>query len=145
MTDYFTQLLEKKCKDEGCMILYSEWLREKEMAIRILSNVSNMSSHFSIHDHTHSEAILKHIMNFLGKDVLEEKFTATDLWMLLFAAYFHDIGMVIRNADIEKIFSDPDEKKSFVSMVMEIRRDQSSPLFENAQIFEKELEKGEFF
>lgn len=144
MTDYFTQLLEKKCKDEGCMILYSEWLREKEMAIRILSNVSNMSSHFSIHDHTHSEAILKHIMNFLGKDVLEEKFTATDLWMLLFAAYFHDIGMVIRNADIEKIFSDPDEKKSFVSMVMEIRRDQSSPLFENAQIFEKELEKGEF-
>ena len=95
MTDYFTQLLEKKCKDEDCMILYSEWLREKEMAIRILSNVSNMSSHFSIHDHTHSEAILKHIKGFLGKKVVEKEFTATDLWMLLFAAYYHDIGMVV--------------------------------------------------
>jgi len=118
MTDYFTQLLEQKCKDEDCMILYSEWIREKEMAIRILSNVSNMSSHFSIHDHTHSEAILKYIKSFLGNKVLEEKFTATDLWMLLFAAYYHDIGMVIRNADIEKIFSDPNEKTDFVSMVM---------------------------
>lgn len=144
MSDYFTQLLEKKCKDEDCMILYSEWLREKEMAIRILSNVSNMSSHFSIHDHTHSEAILKYIKSFLGNKVLEKQFTATDLWMLLFAAYYHDIGMVVKNADIEKIFTDEDEKKKFNSMVKEIRHDQSSPLHENAQIFEKELEKGKF-
>lgn len=142
MTDYYTQLLERKCEDEDCMILYSEWLREKEMAIRILSNVSNMSSHFSIHDHTHSEAILKYIMNFLGKEVLEKQFTATDLWMLLFAAYYHDVGMVIKNADIEKLFSE--EKEKFISMVKEIRHDKSSPLYENAQIFEEELEEGKF-
>ena len=142
MNDYFTALLEKKCQEENCMILYSEWLREKEMAIRILSNVSNMSSHFSIHDHTHSEAILKYIKSFLGREVLEKKFTATDLWMLLFAAYYHDIGMVVKNADIEKIFTDKDENRKFITKVKEIRNDQSSPLHENAQIFEKEIEKG---
>lgn len=138
MNDYFTQLLEKKCEDEDCMILYSEWLREKEMAIRILSNVSNMSSHFSIHDHTHSEAILKYVKSFLGKKVLEEKFTATDLWMLLFAAYYHDIGMVVRNADIEKIFTDEDERKEFFSMVKDLRRNPATTLHENAEMFEKE-------
>lgn len=138
MDDYFTRLLYIKCKAEDCMILYSEWLREKEMAIRILSNVSNMSSHFSIHDHTHSEAILKYIKSFLGKKVLEEHFTATDLWMLLFAAYYHDIGMVVRNADIEKIFNDEDERKEFFSMVKDLRRNPASTLHENAEMFEKE-------
>lgn len=138
MTDYFTQLLEKKCKHENCMILYSEWLREKEMAIRILSNVSNMSSHFSIHDHTHSEAILKYIKSFLGREVLEKQFTATDLWMLLFAAYYHDIGMVVRNADIERIFTDQDEMNKFVDMVVEAQKNKSAALHENANIIKKE-------
>lgn len=141
MTDYFTQLLEKKCKDEDCMILYSEWLREKEMAIRILSNVSNMSSHFSIHDHTHSEAILKHIKGFLGKKVLEKEFTATDLWMLLFAAYYHDIGMVVRNADVERIFTDQDEMNKFINLVDELQKNKSAALHEQANIIEKEKNK----
>lgn len=140
MTDYFTQLLERKCKGEGCMILYSEWLREKEMAIRILSNISNMSSHFSIHDHTHSEAILKYIKSFLGKKVLEEQFTATDLWMLLFAAYYHDIGMVIRNADIEKIFKDPKERENFNSLVDDQQNDKAASLYENSKIFKNDKE-----
>lgn len=140
MTDYFTQLLARKCKGEGCMILYSEWLREKEMAIRILSNVSNMSSHFSIHDHTHSEAILKYIKSFLGKKVLEEQFTATDLWMLLFSAYYHDIGMVIRNADIEKIFNDPKEREKFNSLVDDQQNDKAASLYENAKIFKNDKE-----
>ena len=138
MTDYFTQLLEKKCKREDCMILYSEWLREKEMAIRILSNVSNMSSHFSIHDHTHSEAILKYVKSILGKKVLEEQFTATDLWMLLFVAYYHDIGMVVRNTDIERIFTDQNEMNKFVDMVCEIQKDKSAALHDNADILKKE-------
>lgn len=141
MNDYFTQLLEKKCKEEDCMILYSEWLREKEMAIRILSNVSNMSSHFSIHDHTHSEAILKYIKCFLGNKVLEKQFTATDLWMLLFAAYYHDIGMVVKNADIEKIFSDQDEQNKFFEMVSEMQKNKSAALHENASILKKERNK----
>lgn len=140
MNDYFTQLLEKKCKNEDCMILYSEWLREKEMAIRILSNVSNMSSHFSIHDHTHSEAILKYIKSFLGKEVLEEQFTATDLWMLLFAAYYHDIGMVIKNADIENIFADSNELTKFISLVNDLQDDKAASLHENAKIFKNDKE-----
>lgn len=141
MMDYFTQLLEKKCKNEDCMILYSEWLREKEMAIRILSNVSNMSSHFSIHDHTHSEAILKHIKGFLGKEVLEKEFTATDLWMLLFAAYYHDIGMVVRNADIERIFTDQDEMNKFINLVDELQKNKSAALHDQANIIKKEENK----
>ena len=142
MTDYFTQLLEKKCKNEDCMILYSEWLREKEMAIRILSNVSNMSSHFSIHDHTHSEAILKHIKGFLGKKVLEDEFTATDLWMLLFAAYYHDIGMVVRNVDIERIFTDQGELDKFIDLVDELQKNNSAALHENANIIKKEKNRN---
>lgn len=48
MVDYLTNLLQKKCKEENCEVLYGEWVREKELSEKILTNVSNMAPNFSI-------------------------------------------------------------------------------------------------
>lgn len=142
METYLTKILKRKCKQESCEILYSEWIRERELAKRILQNVSNTAPNYSLHDSSHSNAILEHVVELVGKEAIENYFSATDIWMLLFVAYYHDIGMVVTYNDIRYIFKEEDEWVEFVHKIEKYQHDTSSGLHDASEDFEVNREKG---
>lgn len=74
-----------------------------------------MFPHYSRHDESHSRQILVNIERLLGNNI--EKLTATDTWLLLEAAYWHDIGMVVPRADVAKAL----QEQEFRDYLEEIR------------------------
>jgi hypothetical protein len=50
-------------------------------------------------------------------------FSATDIWLLLSAAYYHDVGMSLRYNDINKIFTDEKENEKFVEYIISKNED----------------------
>lgn len=103
--NYIEKVLRSKADNEGCNILIGQWEYDRKLVPEALKAVAVMFPHFSMHDETHSETILDNIVNVLGKDVIE-RMSCTDLWLLLEAAYCHDLGMVITASKIQEIFRD---------------------------------------
>ncbi|HCQ8180023.1 TPA: hypothetical protein OL931_003923, partial [Morganella morganii] len=92
-------LFVKKCNDHvGLKLLAAQWEFDKLLLAKALQNIQVNFSHYSRHDESHSKQILINIERMLGEKT--ECFTATDLWLLLEAAYSHDIGMVITQKQI---------------------------------------------
>ncbi len=79
-------------------LLQSQWSFDEELIPKALQNVAAIFPHYSRHDASHSRQILINIERLLG-DTLTS-LTATDTWLLLEAAYWHDIGMVVTANDI---------------------------------------------
>lgn len=81
--------------------LYATWTLNQPMFAKALSTVNYNFPHYSMHEESHSVNIIKEIEKILGDErikVLE----ATDIWMILMAAYLHDIGMSIANKTLSK-------------------------------------------
>lgn len=92
--DTFIELcFERTCEKlkDGADIL-NQWRNDKAE----YSSITNMTGldfqHYSMHDKSHSVAILNYIEMILGRDRVE-LLNASDLWLLLESAYGHDIGM----------------------------------------------------
>lgn len=80
-------------------LLESQWRFDQELISKALQNVSSVFPHYSRHDASHSRQIIVNIERLLGDRI---KFlSATDTWLILEAAYNHDIGMVITQKQIE--------------------------------------------
>ncbi|MFW2563984.1 HD domain-containing protein [Acinetobacter baumannii] len=80
-------------------LLESQWRFDQELISKALQNVSSIFPHYSRHDVSHSRQIIVNIERLLGDKI---KFlSATDTWLILEAAYNHDIGMVITQKQIE--------------------------------------------
>lgn len=80
--------------------LYSTWNLNRKTCADALKTILINYPHFSMHDASHSEAILSKIEMLLGKRLLN--LSPTDTWLILHAAYTHDLGMVLRWDEIEK-------------------------------------------
>lgn len=91
-------LSEKAKEHPHLQLLDSQWNFDQELIPKALQNVASVFPHYSRHDASHSRQILINIERLLG-DTLE-KLTATDTWMLLEAAYWHDIGMLVTSEHI---------------------------------------------
>lgn len=87
--------------------LKAQWTFDEKLIAKALQNVGTFFPHYSRHDESHSRQILVHIERLLGENIA--KLTATDTWLLLEAAYNHDIGMVVTDEQLNKDF--PDIKK----------------------------------
>lgn len=85
--------------------LLSTWNLSKMACVDALKTVVTSYPHFSLHDISHSEAVITKIEMLLGDRV--EKLSPTDTWLILHAAYAHDLGMVLKWEDIEKIWKEP--------------------------------------
>ncbi|EPL4425921.1 HD domain-containing protein, partial [Morganella morganii] len=119
-------LFVKKCNDHvGLKLLAAQWEFDKLLLAKALQNIQVNFSHYSRHDESHSKQILINIERMLGEKT--ECFTATDLWLLLEAAYSHDIGMVITQKQIYDL--DTNEFKSYVE---ELTEDSEGELYEFA-------------
>lgn len=80
-------------------LLESQWRFDQELISKALQNVSSIFPHYSRHDVSHSRQIIVNIERLLGEKI---KFlSATDTWLILEAAYNHDIGMVITQKQIQ--------------------------------------------
>ena len=131
MINKIEEYLFKKTENKQSKIFYTQWSLTKEYIPQILSAISHTFPHYSLHDKTHSDTIINNIVRIIGVDTLE-KFSAIDLWLLLSASYFHDIGMAVFAHDKKDIF----KSESFVDFVSLIKKDKKSPLHKYAQLFD---------
>ena len=86
--------------------LYSTWNLNQRTCSDILKNVVLHYPHFSLHDASHAEAVLSKMEMVLGDRI--QNLSPTDTWLLLHAAYAHDLGMVLEWERIETKWKEPD-------------------------------------
>lgn len=117
MADLLTLHLKTKSESHSALeSLFSQWDFDRKLIPKALQTVGNLFPHYSRHDESHSRQILVNIERLLGENLA--LLTATDTWLLLEAAYWHDIGMVVPQHDLEDALSDPkfdDFLQTFVS------------------------------
>lgn len=112
---------EATLKHDSLALLFSQWTFDKELIAKALQNVSTVFPHFSRHDASHSRQIIVNIERLLGDKV--KYLTATDMWLLMEAAYNHDIGMVITQKQIADL-----DSADFKNFVIDISHTPSDPL-----------------
>lgn len=100
-TKLINNLVEKCREDQSLQPLYSQWIFDQKLVSKALGNINVFYPHYSLHDETHSVQILINIERILGEDVIK-KLSASDIWILLEAAYWHDIGMVLPYQALQK-------------------------------------------
>lgn len=130
MADLLISNLKKKCEaHSGLMPLVSQWGFDETLIPKALQAVGNMFPHYSRHDVSHSRQILINIERLLGPSV--ESLSATDTWLLLESAFWHDIGMVVPQKDIDEVFS----LEEFQDYLYSIAMDSSNELCRFAKFF----------
>ena len=99
--------LKRKTEDDSnTRILMSQWDFDEKLVGKSLENVGSYYPHFSSHNESHSQQILVNIERLLGSNI--DKLTATDTWLILEAAYWHDIGMLFNADEVQKVFEELD-------------------------------------
>lgn len=121
--------------------LLSVWNINKKICQDALSAVVMNYPHYTRHDVSHCEAIITNMEMLLGEENIKN-LSPTDTWLLLHAAYLHDIGMVTECKRIEENW----ESKEFQDYLREAENSSDEGLAENAKFinsFVKNCEKEE--
>lgn len=108
--------------------LLSVWNINKKMCQDVLNTVVMNYPHYTNHDVSHCEAIITNIEMLLGEKVIRA-LSPTDTWLLLQAAYLHDIGMVIECKKIEQNW----ESKEFQEYLHEMEDSNDDSMAKNAK------------
>lgn len=99
--------LKKKCEEDGNVaILFAQWEFDQKLVGKALENIGGFYPHFSNHNASHSQQILVNIERILGSDV--DLLSATDTWLILEAAYWHDVGMLVDAKNAKEVHTNPD-------------------------------------
>lgn len=103
---YIEKRYLEKCKRIGNSAnIQSDWQSKKLLYREMTKTTIYEFMNYSMHDESHSIHILESIEMLLGKNRID-KLSRSDLWLLLNAAYAHDIGMVTEYKDLESLWSD---------------------------------------
>ncbi len=95
------------------------WLSDKALYTDLTKTIELEFTHYSLHDVSHSISILQYIYMLLGKDKIDS-LSVGDLWLLLEAAYSHDIGMSVTYSDLIEIWSDKNSVKRIIERIANI-------------------------
>ena len=125
-------LCEKAATISEAKKYVQQWELAKDYVPQILNTISHFFPHYSLHDATHSQTILNNIELIMGRDVIS-KLSVVDLWLLLTAAYYHDLGMVVTKEDKVEYLKNGSK---FVEYVVAKQKDTNSPMYEYAKCFE---------
>ncbi len=99
--------LKKKCEEDGNVaILFAQWEFDQKLVGKALENIGGFYPHFSNHNASHSQQILVNIERILGNDI--DLLSATDTWLILEAAYWHDVGMLVDAQNAKAVHTNPD-------------------------------------
>lgn len=90
------------------------WLSDKEYYTGLTKTIVYEFMNYSLHDESHSTSILQYIYLLLGKDKIDQ-LSVGDLWLLLEAAYSHDIGMSTDYQDLYNLWIDENNIEELVS------------------------------
>ncbi|MDR2271607.1 MAG: ATP-binding protein, partial [Sphingobacterium sp.] len=115
MKNFIEILLEEKSKDKTSFILYNQWIYDKALIPQALNSISSIFPHYSLHNVTHSEAIISNIIKIVGQDNLR-CFTETDLWLILESAYSHDLGMIVTSDLIKNVIENGEIQNHLVKI-----------------------------
>lgn len=108
--------LRRKCDaDERLRLLQAQWEYDQRLVAQALQAIGITFPHYSLHDATHSNTILVQITRVLGDDRIE-KLSATDIWLLLEAAYLHDVGMIVDDTTLRQWWRDESFAKHLESL-----------------------------
>lgn len=103
----FEKALYAHCqRDSQYEVLWAQWTYDKRLVAQALQAVGVLFPHYSLHDVSHSNTILRQLARVLGSSRIE-RLSPTDLWLLLEAAYHHDIGMVVPDAQKRQWWREP--------------------------------------
>lgn len=95
-------------------ILNAIWKLNKKKLSLGLNSVSHNFPHYSLHDKSHSNTIIRNIESFLGEERIK-KLTPSDSFLILMASYTHDIGMILLYSIIQKEWSNNDFKEYLIN------------------------------
>lgn len=82
-------------------ILDSIWKLNQKQISQAQSTITFNFPHYSLHERSHSDTIIRNIESFLGEERIK-KLSPTDTWLLLMASYTHDLGMIVFQSALEK-------------------------------------------
>lgn len=129
---YIEQLFFEACSNNGGMIKYFyEWQTNKEIYEKNTKTIIYEFQNYSRHDSSHSMAILNAVERFLGTDRIE-RMSIGDLWLLLNAAYGHDIGMAVKYDEILDLWQNNSE---FYEYIIDMAKLPEYHLQEEAEYF----------
>lgn len=100
-------------QDERKVRIYYEWQNNKNRYIHQTAIIAHDFPHYSIHDQEHSRTIIETIEMFLGRWRIE-RLGIGNAWLLLNAAYGHDIGMVIQHQEMLELWRDDKDFKKYL-------------------------------
>lgn len=130
---HIESVFESKSKENAEAGKYlQQWHVAKTHVPQLLNTISHYFPHYSLHDSTHSETILNNIELIMGAEVID-KLSIVDLWLLLSASYYHDLGMVITRDDKLECLK---EGSAFINYVRSKQDDETSPMHNYALCFE---------
>lgn len=123
------QHLVEMCTDNSSYAnLLSVWNINKKTCQDVLNAVIMNYPHYTKHDISHCEAIITNIEMLLGEEAIRA-LSPTDTWLLLHAAYLHDIGMVLECKKIEENW----DTKEFQDYLHELENSSDDTLAQNAK------------
>lgn len=95
--------------------LYATWCFNKESCTNALKNVLLNYPHYSMHDANHSETIITKIEMLLEELVSE--ISQMDMWLILNAAYSHDLGILLDYENVKEEWRKPEFKKYLINLL----------------------------
>lgn len=102
---YIEKKYIQKCEKNGNSAdVKSDWESKKLLYREMTKTTIYEFMNYSLHDESHSIHILESIEMVLGRQRIND-LSRSDLWLLLNAAYAHDIGMVTEYKKLEDLWS----------------------------------------
>ncbi|GAB3639715.1 HD domain-containing protein [Spirosoma arcticum] len=94
-------LLSISNENQQVELLNSIWKLNKKFVPNAQNAISINFPHYSLHDNSHSETIIKNIESLLGEERIKQ-LSPTDTWLILMSAFTHDLGMVVFYSTLEQ-------------------------------------------
>lgn len=114
---YLEKIFYQRCAQDSRKIqIYYEWQNNKNRYIHQTAIISHDFPHYSVHDQEHSRTIIESVEMFLGKWRIE-RFGIGNAWLLLNAAYGHDIGMVIQHQETLELWRNDKDFQKYLDTV----------------------------
>ena len=131
----FIEKVEKTISEKTLRkTIISSWQNEKYLYVNKLKTIAFEFMHYSLHDESHSRSILDNIELLLGKNLIRQ-LSACDLWLLLEAAYSHDIGMCTDLKELSEIWSDENKIQKIIYEIEQT--DDSEVISDYIELLEK--------
>ena len=96
---------ESENATERHKVLWYAWNQNKRWIAQLLEWTLSSFPTYSYHNSTHADTVLHNIERLLGESRIQQ-LSASDCFVLLHAAYMHDIGMSISASERENMMQD---------------------------------------